>query len=41
MNIFRKPAENIRVSLKSVCNKGYSTRKPLYIYETVAKFFLE
>ena len=35
MSIFRKQVEKIQISLKSVKNNGYFTRRPTYIYGNI------
>jgi hypothetical protein len=36
LNIFRKSAEKIQVSLQSDKNNGYFTWRPIYIYDNIA-----
>jgi hypothetical protein len=36
LSVFRKSVEKIQVSLESDKNKGYFTRRPVYIYDNIS-----
>jgi len=40
LSIFLKPVEKTQVSLKSYENKGYFTRKRMYLYDDISLILL-